>query len=44
MEFDVLSLLADKTRERDPAADDVAGRGDFRDEGDLLLPAAGGGT
>lgn len=36
--------MVDKTGERDPAADGVARRGDFRNEGDLLLPAAGGGT
>lgn len=35
-------VISDKTRERDPAADDVAGRGDLRDDRDVLLPAAGG--
>lgn len=36
--------VADKEREGDEAADDVAGGGDSGDDGDLQLNAAGGGA
>lgn len=36
--------VSDKARERDPAADVGSGRGDWGTEGDLLIPAAGGGS